>query len=365
MIDITQHMNRAIEELITDSSRISGGNLRELLFLARFKSAQGKAGKKRSVSEAKGVHIPPFLIASITKDCNLRCAGCYAAVNQGCNQADQLPAKRWAEIFSEAQQIGISFILLAGGEPLMRTDVLEHAAKNKKIIFPVFTNGTLMDGDSIVLFNRHRNLIPILSIEGGRELTDARRGTGVYDRLCAAMDILHRKKIFYGVSVTVTKNNMHEVTDRPFISFLSEKGCSLAFYVEYVPADGKTCDIAPSGAEREYINQKLGEIRARCRMLAIAFPGDEKLSGGCLAAGRGFFHINASGGAEPCPFSPYSDISLKNCTLMEALQSPLFRKLQNSVILQSQHDGGCVLFEHADAVEQMLAGAGAVPVSEA
>ena len=43
-------------------------------------------------------------------------------------------------------------------------------------------------------------------------------------------------------------------------------------------------------------------------MIVVSFPGDEKSSGGCLAAGRGFFHINSHGGAEPCPFSPYSEL---------------------------------------------------------
>ena len=356
MNDITLHMNDSIEDLIADALRLSGHNPRQLLFLARYKASHQKAGMKRMKFEENGVHVPPFLIASIAKDCNLRCSGCYAAVNQACaSQTAQLSSKRWEEIISQAQELGVSFILLAGGAPLMRPDVIQHAAKNKHIIFPVFTNGTLIDDKWVKLFNKNRNLIPVLSIEGDRETTDGRRGTGVYDKLCLAMEKLRKKNIFYGVSVTVTKNNIDQVTDTPFISFLAQNGCSIAFYVEYVPADGQTRDIAPSDDDREFLTRRLDRIRERQQMLAIAFPGDEKLSGGCLAAGRGFFHINAAGGAEPCPFSPYSDVSLKNCSLLEALESPLFKKLQSSDILQSGHDGGCVLFDHSDAVEQMLA----------
>ena len=80
-------------------------------------------------------------------------------------------------------------------------------------------------------------------------------------------------------------------------------------------------------------------------MIYISFPGDEKSSGGCLAAGRGFFHINSHGGAEPCPFSPYSDINVKDTSLKEALQSELFTALRNSNILADDHIGGCVLHE--------------------
>jgi len=88
--------------------------------------------------------------------------------------------------------------------------------------------------------------------------------------------------------------------------------------------------------------------------LFISFPGDEKTSGGCLAAGRGFFHINANGGAEPCPFSPYSDTNLRNVSLADALNSPLFLALQNENILMEEHPGGCVLFDRMDNVEEIM-----------
>jgi MoaA/NifB/PqqE/SkfB family radical SAM enzyme len=86
----------------------------------------------------------------------------------------------------------------------------------------------------------------------------------------------------------------------------------------------------------------------------VSFPGDEKASGGCLAAGRGFFHINANGGAEPCPFSPYSDTNIRNISLLQALDSPLFQKIQSDDILIGEHQGGCVLFEQEEAVKKLL-----------
>lgn len=89
-------------------------------------------------------------------------------------------------------------------------------------------------------------------------------------------------------------------------------------------------------------------------MVFVSFPGDEKSSGGCLAAGRGFFHINAAGGAEPCPFSPYSDTSLKTMSLKEALNSPLFVRLREEGHLEREHIGGCVLFEQENEVRRLL-----------
>ena len=89
-------------------------------------------------------------------------------------------------------------------------------------------------------------------------------------------------------------------------------------------------------------------------MLFVSFPGDEKSSGGCLVAGRGFFHINSHGGAEPCPFSPYSDINVKDTSLRDALKSRLFTTLRSGVMLTGEHSGGCVLFEQRENVEAIL-----------
>ena len=89
-------------------------------------------------------------------------------------------------------------------------------------------------------------------------------------------------------------------------------------------------------------------------MVYIAFPGDEKDSGGCVAAGRGFFHINSHGGAEPCPFSPYSDINVRDSSLREAMNSGLFLALRENGHLLEDHVGGCVLYEKRELVEKLL-----------
>ena len=89
-------------------------------------------------------------------------------------------------------------------------------------------------------------------------------------------------------------------------------------------------------------------------MIFLSFPGDEKHMGGCLAAGRGFFHINAYGAAEACPFSPYSDRSLREHTLLEVLDSPFFARLQQESLVGGEHDGGCALFQKRAQVQALL-----------
>ena len=94
--------------------------------------------------------------------------------------------------------------------------------------------------------------------------------------------------------------------------------------------------------------------REHQEMVFVSFPGDEKSSGGCIAAGRGFFHINSHGGAEPCPFSPFSDTNVRDTSLRDALKSKLFRAMIDGGLLQDDHKGGCVLFDKKDQLMEML-----------
>jgi MoaA/NifB/PqqE/SkfB family radical SAM enzyme len=302
--------------------------------------------------ELSGEHIPSFLIASVTADCNLRCAGCYDRARARSGEEGLLSRSEWGRVFAEAGKLGVSMILLAGGEPLLRRDVIEEAAEYPGIIFPVFTNGTMIDDELIRIFDRQRNLVPVISIEGGEEQTDKRRGSGVYAQTVAAMQKLRSEGILFGVSITVTAQNADSVTGAEFLDNLQNIGCCAAVFVEYVPVELR--ELALDEKQSERFRKRLDALRNGERdMILISFPGDEKALGGCLAAGRGFFHINASGGAEPCPFSPYSDSNLKNTTLKAALRSPLFMKLRESEFLKQPHGGGCALFEHEAAVKQL------------
>ena len=88
-------------------------------------------------------------------------------------------------------------------------------------------------------------------------------------------------------------------------------------------------------------------------MMFISFPGDEKEAGGCLAAGRGFFHINPFGAVEPCPFSAFSDTDVRKSGLLGALKSPLFHALEEGGLLAVEHTGGCVLYEKEEQVREL------------
>ena len=358
--DIQAYMTRGVEKVVSDAVKATLKNPKESIYMAKFALASKKASQKRRKAEDAGEHIPPFLIASITSSCNLHCAGCYSRCNNATTDAEpvkQLTGAEWAGIFDEADELGVSFILLAGGEPMLRYDVIEEASKRQDILFPIFTNGTYMGEKYYDLFDKNRNLIPIMSIEGDKEITDNRRGEGVYDKLIEGMNELNRRGLIFGASVTVTTENLKEVSSDAFLKELSDRGCKAVIFVEFVPVTEEATHLAPGDKEREYLKKEIARLReTHPEMVYISFPGDEKSSGGCVAAGRGFFHINSHGGAEPCPFSPYSDINVRDTSLREAMNSRLFRELRDGGFLLEDHPGGCTLYERREDVERILNG---------
>ena len=331
MIDLQSYMAESIRRIMGNAYRSVLGNPREARFVMRMQRAVRRSERqRRTLMEAESLQVPPFLIASIATACNLQCKGCYARKNGIASEQPTKPsltAEQWGSLFAEAAGLGVNFCLLAGGEPLTRRDILEQAAAVKDIVFPVFTNGTMIGATYTEFFRRHLNMVPVISLEGDAADTDTRRGEGIYRR----------------------------VTSEEYLRELHDKGCRLVFYVEYVPFDESTRHLAFGDAEVAAMEERVELMRTQFDdIVFLSFPGDEKALDGCMAAGRGFFHIGPDGSAEPCPFSPYSDTNVARDGLRAALQSPLFSRLREANNGSWQHTGGCTLYEHRDEVEQFL-----------
>lgn len=358
-MDLNEYMEQGIGSIAAALSNYYLSDSEGSEFLASFAVQLVKSAQIRNEHEKNGQHIPPFLIASIASQCNLRCAGCYARADGMCAESHtkkEMCPDDWKRIFSEASELGISFILLAGGEPLLRREIINIAADFSNVLFPIFTNGTLLDESYLNLLARHRNLVPVFSIEGDAMQTDLRRGNGVSMSIEDAMCKLSERGVLFAASVTVTKDSLHSVVSDSFLSELRRHGCGAVFFVEYVPAEKGTENLVLSDAEADWLNEQTARFKASYSDMSIfAFPGDEKYMGGCLAAGRGFFHISPFGAAEACPFSPYSKMNLKDKSILEILESPFFREVREiSKKGANSHSGGCTLFNYENEVRQLL-----------
>lgn len=310
--------------------------------LLRFVRGQRRAARLRARWEAQGTHVPPVVIASITETCNLRCTGCYARA-RGCGEGDELPSSRWTGLFREAAHLGVSFVLVAGGEPFGRGEVIEAARVAPDALFAVFTNGLLVGPRAIEAIRRCRNVVPVISLEGPQRETDARRGRGVYRRVMQAMESLRSARIVFGVSLTVTSVNLDVVTSPAFLRSLVDAGARILFFVEYSPVQAGTEALALAPGQRSELRRRASAFHAGRRALCVDFPGDEERYGGCLAAGRGFVHVSPQGRLEPCPYAPISDRSVRDAPLAEALRSPLFAAIRMNPERLAETRGGCAL----------------------
>lgn len=352
--EFNQQINKSINNLMGDLLKLSVNNPSQAAFILKTIGWQKAAAKRRLENEKEGLHIPAFMIASITQRCNLRCKGCYSHA-QHRETGNETNVERMLSMVNEAKDLGISIILIAGGEPLVRKhEIIKIAQTHKDVIFPIFTNGLLIDSQLIEMFKDLKNAVPVISIEGPLEDTDQRRGEGVFNALTQLFKNFKQEGIFYGASITVTSENINRVTDVNFINTLINNGCKLFFFIEYVPVENSTENLVLNNSERDILMDQINMLRTKLPAFFIAFPGDEMNFGGCIASGRGFIHISPSGNVEPCPFAPFSDSNINDKTLKECIQSGFLSKIRENHDLLIEGQGGCALWEKKELVQAFL-----------
>ncbi len=315
---------------------------------------QNQAAATRAEYEKEGLFVPPVMIVSITSRCNLACAGCYMKQRQA-QPAPEMSPDVLLSVVSQAAGLGVSVIVIAGGEPLVRIDeILRIAGAFPQVLFPVFSNGLLIDEKKASALADLKNIVPVISFEGFRSETDLRRGVGTYDRLLDVCSLLKARGVFFGCSITVTRENSARVLDEPFIRSMLEAGARAFVFVEYVPIEPGTEALVLTPDQRTHLCSSLAAFTRTFPALFIGFPGDEGEYDGCLAAGRGFIHVSPSGDLEPCPAAPFSDANLAKVPLKEALRSDFLQQICKNHDKLTETNGGCALWTNREWVQALL-----------
>ncbi len=266
----------------------------------------------------------------------------------------RLTLEQLRTLLAQARDLGVSIVALAGGEPLTRPDVLDITRESPETLFPLITNASLLDDRLAEELRQQPNVIPIVSVEGHDADTDDRRGAGVHRAALAAMERMNERRMFFGASIMVTRRNYPLVTGREFVRDLVRRGCRMFFYVDYVPIKPRTEHLVPTDRQRALEPLAMSVLQAEFPALFFASSASEEAYGGCMAAGRGFVHVSAEGNLEPCPFSPFSDTSLRDLPLGAALRSPFLRKIRASDEHLSESEGGCALWRKRGWLEGLL-----------
>ncbi len=346
-------LNEALRVFYKDAIRVALSSPRQAAAFVRAMFWLLKSARRRASWRRRGVPVPPIIIFSVTDRCNLACKGCYAQSFRP-EAGNELDASELRKVVADAHDLGVSFFVIAGGEPLLRPELERVMAEFPQIIFFVFTNGLLLSEEWVRNLKRRRNIIPLLSFEGDRAMTDERRGDGIYDRLRGLIVRLKKQKIFFGVSLTLTRSHFATLVSPDYTKDLVDAGCRFFLYIEYTPTVEGTRDWTLTPDQRAVVRAGLPAWRAQHKALFIAVPWDEDDVGGCLAAGRGFVHINPRGDVEPCPFAPFSDVSLRQVPLKTALQSRFLEEIRRRPQLSRETGEGCILWKERALVTSLL-----------
>jgi MoaA/NifB/PqqE/SkfB family radical SAM enzyme len=276
---------------------------------------------------AEGRWAPRLIVVSPTMRCNLRCTGCYSGLYAKDGELSRADLER---IFDECRRLGIYFVVVSGGEPyIIKDTLLPLFKKYSDMYFLTYTNGTLLDEPTVKTLARLGNVAPAISVEGYKEHTDRRRGQGAYDRVMAAMDLLKKHGVLFGMSVTYTRENIDVITREQFIQYYIDKGVIFAWYFMFMPV-GKDplLEMVPTPQQRLYCGQRVAELRRKYPMFLADFWNDGPAVGGCLAGARSYLHILNSGRIEPCVFAHFGVDNIRQSSILEASNSPFFQAIR-------------------------------------
>ena len=345
-----------VGSLVKASLRMWGSSSpRRFLFFIkifmRFWSAEIR--RKRGIRRL-GAHICRVIALSPTMRCNYDCIGCYSRNRP---VKDELTTEELDSLLVEAEHFGIFAIVVTGGEPLLREDLLSLIRSHQRLLFVLITNGSLMTAEKARMLAKSGNTVTLVSIEGSLQHTEKRRGSGSHHSALEALRMLKETGACYGFATTVTSANMHVVSDETFIDQMADLGCAVGYLVEYVPCGtSPRKDLVMDSEASAIFRMKVCALRREKPIVLVHFPDDEYgRKNRCSAAGRASVHINSQGGIEPCPFVSISRENIRQGGLEAVFTSRFLQEIRKRPDLLSRNTYACALFEHRSELDSLLA----------
>jgi len=327
--------------------------------------------KQRKLEQKYGCNIPWAILLDPTSACNLHCTGCWAAEY---GSKLNLSYEEMDNIVRQAKELGCYFFLFTGGEPLVRKkDIIRLCEAHSDCAFTSFTNGTLIDEQFADDMLRVKNFVPAISVEGFEEATDFRRGEGTFKKVEKAMAILKAKKLPFGVSCCYTSKNTDVIGSEEYFDQMIAWGAKFCWLFTYMPIGSDAVpELMVSAEQRKYMYEQVRKFRQTKPIFTMDFWNDGEYSGygangkhrnvykgGCIAGGRRYLHINANGDVDPCAFIHYADSNIREKSLLEALQSPLFMAYRKNQPFSDNLLRPCPLLDNQGALARMVKESGA------
>jgi heme d1 biosynthesis radical SAM protein NirJ len=155
----------------------------------------------------------PVVIWNLVRRCNLTCRHCYS-ISADKDFPGELSTAEVSAVMDDLRAFGVPVLILSGGEPLLRADLFEIAARAKALGFytALSTNGTLIDGPMA------RRVAAIgfdyvgISLDGIAATHDRfRRLPGAFERSLRAVRLCRDAGVKVGIRYTMTEDNAHDL----------------------------------------------------------------------------------------------------------------------------------------------------------
>ena len=261
----------------------------------------------------------------LTHRCNLRCVHCYLGGDAGSPKSEgtEMNTGHILSLIDELTEAGCLFLLMTGGEPLLRKDFPEiyRRAKTNGMIVTVFTNGTLITDTVAGLFDELPPRTVEISLYGASKATyESITGIpGSYDQCLKGIKILSERKIPLAIKTILMTANRHEFFE---IQDLARAlGVKFRFDAALFPCtDGSRYPLSLRVPPEEAVEKDFSD-KDRYRhwknyfeMVKDQQPDDRLFQCG---AGTTGFHIDASGGLKPCLMTAHMQLDLSDRTFLE------------------------------------------------
>lgn len=173
------------------------------------------SSKVHSTSPTK--RTPLDVTLELTYRCNNKCVHCYCNLPANDKQAtqDELTTEEIKKLLDGLASMGSLWLLITGGEPLLREDFEEIYlyAKKKGFLITLFTNGTLIDGKTIKLLSEYPPFFSEITLYGATKdiYEKVTRVRGSYERCVEGIKKIVNANIKLKLKTMAITINQHEI----------------------------------------------------------------------------------------------------------------------------------------------------------
>lgn len=185
-----------------------------------------------------GLARPPVVIWNLLRRCNLTCKHCYATSADSAFR-DELDTAEALRVIDDLHGAGVRVLILSGGEPLLREDILQLAeyARDRGFFVALSTNGTLIDESNIEQIAAARFDYVGISIDGLEAVHDEwRQLKGSFAASLRAVDLCRQHDIRVGLRTTLTQ---HSYPQLPALLALMREHDVQKFYLSHLNYSGR------------------------------------------------------------------------------------------------------------------------------